>query len=65
MTISDPVSAFESVASFVLAECAEVTLTVHKEGLPDACFGQIYVEALLFVCELTGCQGHVYLDKHT
>lgn len=65
MTISDPVFAFQSVASLVLAECVEVTFTVHKEDLLSACLGQIYAEALLFVCELAGCQAHVYLDKHT
>ena len=64
MTISDPVFAFQSVRSLVLAECVEVTFTVQKEDLPYVCFGQIYVQTLLFVCELIGCQAHVYLDKH-
>lgn len=49
MTISDPVFAFQSVASLVLAECVEVTSTVQQEDLFYACFGQIYVETLLFL----------------
>lgn len=65
MTISDPVFAFQSVRSLVLAECVEVTFTVQKEDLPYVCFGQIYVQTLLFVCELICCQARVYLDKQT
>lgn len=48
MTVSDPAFTFQSVTSLVLAECVEVTFTVLKEDLPYVCFGQIYVQTLLY-----------------
>ena len=48
MTVSDPAFPFQSVTSLVLAECVEVTFSVLKEDLPYVCFGQIYVQTLLY-----------------
>ena len=48
MAVSDPAFPFQSVTSLVLAECVEVTFAVLNEDLPYVCFGQIYVQALLY-----------------
>lgn len=48
MAVSDPAFPFQSVTSLVLAECVEVTFAVLNEDLPYVCFGQIYVQTLLY-----------------